>query len=65
MIRPLLAATLLASACASPAHIEGPPRWRDAGTPPEAVAVLRVARYYVDDTGSAWDDRGPKVEAAP
>jgi len=56
----------LAAGCSSPpTRVEVPPRWLDAGTPDTSVAVERVARYYVDETGAIWDDRGRKYDATP
>lgn len=61
-----IAGGALAAGCASPSsRIDLPPRWLDAGTPGTTVAVERVTRYYVDETGVLWDDRGRKHEAAP
>ena len=34
------------------------PGWVDAGTPP--VVVEREIRYYRDEQGAIWDDRGKK-----
>jgi ABC-type glycerol-3-phosphate transport system substrate-binding protein len=61
----LLAMALLAAACASPATVEAPTRWKDAGTPTASSAAERVTRYYVDETGTVWDDRGRKIEQKP
>jgi hypothetical protein len=35
-------------------------QWLDAGAPDTSVAVERLTRYYVDETGTIWDDRGRK-----
>jgi hypothetical protein len=67
-LRPILmlAGAALAAGCSSPSsRLDLPPRWLDAGTPSTTVAVERVTRYYVDETGALWDDRGRKYEAAP
>ena len=29
---------------------------------PPAAAIPRVTRYYVDETGAVWDDRGRRRE---
>ena len=34
------------------------PRWVDAGTP--SAVVEREVRYYKDEQGAIWDDRGKK-----
>jgi hypothetical protein len=38
------------------------PIWQDTGTPPATIAE-RAMRYYRDETGAVWDDRGRKLEA--
>ena len=50
----------LASCTSSPGRVEVAPRGLDAGTPQPSVAVERTTRYYVDETGTIWDDRGRK-----
>ena len=70
---PLLLATMalaVAAACAAPELREAPPEpappWNDTGTPPATVGVQeREVRYYRDETGAIWDDRGRKVSAGP
>ncbi len=37
----------------------------DAGTPAASVAAKREVRYYVDETGAVWDDRGKRHESMP
>ncbi len=39
------------------------PIWHDNGTPPATVAHEREMRYYRDEAGAVWDDRGRKVGA--
>lgn len=65
----LLAMAALAAACALPAgRDEPPPRastpagLRGAESPPEAA---RVPRYYRDEQGVLWDDRGNRVAKTP
>jgi hypothetical protein len=41
------------------------PAWRDTGTPHQPVGVDRLARYYVDEDGTLWDQRGRKYEGEP
>jgi hypothetical protein len=36
------------------------PGWRDTGTPVRPVGIDRLARYYVDEDGTLWDERGRK-----
>jgi len=55
----------VASCTSSPGRVELAPRSLDAGTPQSSVAVERTTRYYVDETGSIWDDRGRKYERYP
>jgi len=38
------------------------PIWHDNGTP-SATMAEREVRYYRDEAGAVWDDRGRKVEA--
>lgn len=37
------------------------PIWQDTGTPPATIALEREVRYYRDESGTVWDDRGRKV----
>ena len=39
------------------------PIWQDTGTPPANIAHEREVRYYRDEAGAVWDDRGRKVDA--
>jgi hypothetical protein len=55
----------VASCTATPGQVELAPRWLDAGTPQSSAAVERVTRYYVDETGTLWDDRGRKHDGNP
>jgi hypothetical protein len=60
-----IAAAALAAGCASPpSRLEPRARSPARGTPGASVAVERVARYYVDETGTLWDDRGRKYDGA-
>lgn len=36
-----------------------------AHTPSEAVVTVRETRYYVDENGALWDDRGRKIDTVP
>jgi hypothetical protein len=63
-----LAGVAIAAACSAPATlVERPaargPGWIDAGTP--SLAREREVRFYADEKGAVWDDRGRKHEAAP
>ena len=63
-----LGAAIVASCAASPSRLDGPalnPGWPDVGTPAPSIAMEREARYYVDEKGAIWDDRGRKRDAAP
>jgi hypothetical protein len=64
-----LAGAALAAGCSSPMSQLAPspqgPAWRDTGTPTPPIAIDRLARYYVDENGALWDDRGRKYEGAP
>ena len=62
-----LAGVAIAAACSAPATlVERPaargPGWIDAGTP--SLAREREVRFYADQKGAVWDDRGRKHEAA-
>ena len=55
------AAVAAAAGCANPpARIERAPAFRDTGTPPATIALQREVRYYTDESGAIWDDRGTK-----
>lgn len=42
------------------------PTWQDTGTPPASVVTLeREVRYYTDEAGAVWDDRGRRLGARP
>jgi len=43
------------------APIRHAPIWHDNGTPPGTIAMEREVRYYRDEAGAVWDDRGRKV----
>ena len=64
-----LAGIAAASGCSSPTARVGPaslgPSWVDAGTPSTSVAMEREIRFYVDETGAVWDDRGRKHGTKP
>ena len=70
-----LAAIAVAAGCASPTSRLGdaaykptldPVRkqsWPDTGTTPTPHAMERETRYYVDEQGVRWDDRGRRLPA--
>jgi hypothetical protein len=65
-----LALTMLAGVAATGctpevrfAPIRHTPIWHDNGTPAANIALEREMRYYRDEAGTVWDDRGRKVEA--
>ena len=62
-----LVALAVAAACSSPARMADAPA-RDTtslrDTVP-AVVLEREVRYYVDEKGAVWDDRGRKYDKAP
>jgi len=64
----LLIGIAFATGCSSPpTRVELAPRdraWFDTGTPPASAAVERVTRYYVDEKGAVWDDRGKRHDTA-
>jgi hypothetical protein len=63
-----LGAAIVASCSMSPTRLDAPalkPGWPDVGTPAPSMALEREARYYVDEKGVVWDDRGKKHDAAP
>lgn len=39
--------------------------WKDAGTPKPSVELEREVRYYKDEKGEVWDDRGRRHPARP
>ena len=41
------------------------PSWIDAGTPAGTLGSEREIRYFIDERGAVWDDRGRKLEAPP
>ncbi len=51
-----------ASRIATPAPIALP---STSDVPRDAVTAGRETRYYVDEKGEVWDDRGRKVDTAP
>ena len=60
----LIAAATVAAGC-STASVEAPPRdrsWMDAGTPATSIKADRETRYFKDENGVLWDDRGKKRE---
>ncbi len=65
----MIAAIASAAGCEAPAsRVDVAPRgpaWMDAGTPLPSVALKREVRYYVDETGAIWDDRGKKHDNMP
>lgn len=58
----VLAAIVLAAGCSSaPTRFDFVPLdrvWLDAGTPLDSTALARDIRYYRDEQGQVWDDRG-------
>ena len=61
-----IATAALAAGCSSPTSRVAPAAPRvEVRTPPPPLAEERVTRYYVDETGAVWDDRGRKVGVAP
>ena len=64
-----LAAAALATACAPPALRADPAPQaaasKEAGTPAASLERERQVRYYRDETGAIWDDRGQKQAAKP
>jgi len=64
----LAACAVVASGCAAPDVKVAPahaPSWVDAGTPSSTLTLERDVRYYIDEQGMVWDDRGKKHEHAP
>lgn len=65
----VLAGLATAAGCSAPvSRAEIPPRspgWTDSGTPAPSIAMEREVRYYRDETGAVWDDRGKKHESMP
>ena len=65
----MAAGAVLAGSCAEPAVRVAPvvlgPSWVDAGTPASTTHLEREIRYFVDERGMVWDDRGRKHERAP
>ena len=59
-----LAAAVLAAGCTSPtSSTESLPRgrsWLDAGTPTISSVAGRETRYFKDENGVLWDERGKK-----
>ena len=65
----LAACAFAVPGCSTPAVKVDPPArgpsWVDAGTPASTLHMEREIRYYVDEQGMVWDDRGKKVGRAP
>jgi hypothetical protein len=58
----LLAGAAVATGCTT-ASVDAPPRerrWMDAGTPMTSVKADRETRYFKDENGVVWDERGKK-----
>jgi hypothetical protein len=58
-----LAAIAFAAGCSSPTTNADPPRgrsWLDAGTPATSTVPGGDTRYFKDENGVLWDDRGKK-----
>lgn len=61
------AASILAAGCSLPLGRVAQPSHAPARlepTEPSSVAMERETRYYRDDQGAIWDDRGRKQEPA-
>jgi hypothetical protein len=72
LLPPLLlrfAGLAVAASCSSPTSrvvVSSPaPESSSRGTPAAAVALERETRYYTDEKGAVWDDRGRKMDAKP
>ena len=64
----MLAVVAVAAGCGTAPSADVRPRdraWPDTGTPPASVAIERMPRYYVDEKGAIWDDRGRKHDKLP
>lgn len=61
-------ASVVAAGCPAPGARIAPrthtPIWQDTGTPPSTIAHEREVRYYRDERGALWDDRGRKVSGS-
>lgn len=60
-----IAGTLLAAGCASPVAREAAPAKPVPAAAAPPVPVERVTRYYRDEQGALWDDRGHKLDRPP
>jgi hypothetical protein len=66
-----LAGLAVAASCSSPTSrvaVSSPvpvPESANPGTPAASVALERETRYYTDEKGAVWDDRGRKMDAKP
>jgi hypothetical protein len=64
-----LAAAVAGASCAWPTSRAEPPLRaaapRHAATQPAPAALEPETRYYVDETGAVWNDRGIKQHAKP
>lgn len=58
-----VAAAAFTAGCASP-PLEPARRAQSPPAPVAAVPVERVTRYYVDETGTLWDDRGKRYDGS-
>jgi hypothetical protein len=59
----LLAGAVVAAGCSTANSLDGAPRdrgWMDAGTPATSIKTDRETRYYKDENGVIWDERGKK-----
>ncbi|MGE5095406.1 MAG: hypothetical protein ACM3SO_09730 [Betaproteobacteria bacterium] len=68
-MKPLHICMILAVAAAAFAGCASPPleparRAQSPPAPVAAVPVERVTRYYVDETGTLWDDRGKRYDGS-
>jgi hypothetical protein len=59
-----LAGLAVAVSCSSPTSrvAVSPPAYQDPGILAGSVALERETRYYTDEKGAVWDDRGRKMD---
>lgn len=62
----LLAGLAVVAGCSSQAsRVAAAAPAARAHTPSDAVVTVRETRYYVDENGALWDDRGRKIDTVP
>jgi len=65
----MAACAVVAGSCAEEPFKAAPvvlgPSWVDAGTPAGTAHLEREIRYYKDEQGMVWDDRGGKRDRTP